>query len=161
MNQVFEISRAAPQDIIHIIRFIRELADYERALELVDATEEDLKKALFGESPKVWADICRCDGEPIGFALYFFNFSTWVGRHGLFLEDLYVSPEHRGSGAGKALFKHLARVALANDCGRFEWNVLKWNEPAINFYEAFGAKSQSEWVGYRLSGSALAALAGA
>ena len=103
--------------------------------------------------------MCYDRDTPIGFALYFYNFSTWLGRHGLYLEDLYVTPEHRGKGAGKALLKHLARIAVAEGCGRFEWSVLDWNQPAIDFYESMGAKPQSEWVGYRLTGDALRALA--
>jgi GNAT superfamily N-acetyltransferase len=99
------------------------------------------------------------DNEPIGYAVYFFNYSTWLGRHGLYLEDLYVSPEHRGAGAGKALLKHLAQLAVAKGCGRFEWSVLDWNEPAIRFYQAIGARPQDEWVGYRLTGEALEAFA--
>ena len=159
MNQVFDISPAEPGDTGHIMAFIRELAEYERALEEVVATERDLSDALFCDNPRVFADICRLQGNPIGFALYFYSFSTWVGRHSLFLEDLYVTPEHRGCGAGKALFQHLARVAVSNNCGRFEWNVLNWNQPAIDFYESFGAQPQSEWLGYRLTGSALHHLA--
>lgn len=159
MNKTFDISRAREADGGEILRFIRELAEYERALDDVVATESQLREALFCENPRVFADICRLQGTPIGFALYFYNFSTWVGRHGLFLEDLYVTPEHRGCGAGKALFQHLARVAVSNNCGRFEWNVLNWNQPAIDFYESFGAQPQSEWLGYRLTGSALHDLA--
>ena len=159
MKSDFEILRAVPEDITVIMRFIRELAEYENAIDLVHATEDDLSKALFGAAPRVWADICRRNGEAIGFVLYFFNFSTWTGRHGLFLEDLYVSPQHRGCGAGKALLSHLAQVALKHDCARFEWNVLDWNKPAIDFYESLGAEPQSEWVGYRLTGAALTALA--
>ena len=103
--------------------------------------------------------MCEINGQPVGFAVYFLNFSTWLGRDGMFLEDLYVSPEQRGKGFGLALLKHLARIAVQSGCGRFEWNVLDWNEPAIRFYEALGAKAQSEWVGYRLEGQALADLA--
>ena len=99
--------------------------------------------------------MCNVDGKPAGFAVYFFNFSTWLGKYGLFLEDQYVSPEYRGCGAGKALLKHLARLAVEKDCGRFEWNVLDWNKPSIEFYESFGALPQDEWVGYRLTGDAL------
>jgi GNAT superfamily N-acetyltransferase len=159
MKSVFEILQAKPEDVPIIMRFIRELAEYEHAIDLVQATEDDLNKALFGDSPKVWAAICWGNDVAIGFVLYFFNFSTWTGRHGLFLEDLYVSPQHRGSGAGKALLRHLAQVALKHDCARFEWNVLDWNKPAIEFYESLGALPQSEWLGYRLTGAALAALA--
>lgn len=99
--------------------------------------------------------ICSSNNQPIGYAVYFFNYSTWLGKSGLYLEDLYVSPEYRGVGAGKALLKHLAKIAVAKQCGRFEWSVLDWNEPAINFYQSIGAKPQDEWVGYRLAGPAL------
>ena len=150
-----QIREAQQDDCTLILQFIKSLAEYEKALSEVKATEQNLCDALFNDHPKAFALICSIDDAPIGFALYFFNFSTWTGKFGLFLEDLYVSPEHRGSGAGKALLKHLAGLALENDCGRFEWNVLDWNEPAIKFYESFGAKAQSEWVGYRLAGQEL------
>jgi GNAT superfamily N-acetyltransferase len=150
------IRPAEPADIGLILHFVRELASYEKALHEVVATEADLHAALFGhERGGAQAVICCKGDEPLGFAIYFFNFSTWLGKYGLFLEDLYVSPAHRGSGAGKALLKHLASLAVARGCGRFEWNVLDWNEPAIRFYESFGARPQSEWVGYRLDGKAL------
>lgn len=110
---------------------------------------------MFGANTTTKAVICTFNNEPIGFAVYFFNFSTWLGKHGLYLEDLYVSPEHRGVGAGKALLKHLASIAVSKECGRFEWSVLDWNEPAIQFYESIGAKPQNEWIGYRLAGKAL------
>lgn len=154
-----EISPATEQDCPAILNYVRELADYEKALHEVRATEDDLRSALFGDSPKAFALLCKVDGKPAGFALYFFNFSTWLGKYGLFLEDLYVSPDYRNCGAGKALLKHLAALAVANGCGRFEWNVLDWNEPAIKFYESFGAQAQNEWVGYRLSGEALSTFA--
>jgi GNAT superfamily N-acetyltransferase len=147
---------ATPDDLTLILDFVKELADYEKALHEVKATTQDLRSALFGEHAKAYCVICESDGKPAGFALYFYNFSTWLGKFGLFLEDLYVTPSHRGTGAGKALLKHLAKLAVDNDCGRFEWNVLDWNEPSIKFYESFGAKPQSEWIGYRLSGQALA-----
>lgn len=149
------IRPATHDDVALILRFVRELAEYEKALHEAVATGEQLDKALFGPDAKVWAVICEVDGAPAGFALYFFNFSTWLGKYGLYLEDLYVSPDFRGCGAGKALLRHLAGVAVEADCGRFEWNVLDWNQPAIDFYESFGAKPQSEWVGYRLTGKAL------
>lgn len=149
------IRKAGPQDCALILEFIKSLAEYEKALSEVKATEENLHTALFDDHPKAFALICSIDNSPVGFALYFFNYSTWTGKFGLFLEDLYIAPEHRGSGAGKALLKHLAQIALDSDCGRFEWNVLDWNEPAIKFYQSFGAKPQGEWVGYRLAGSEL------
>ena len=149
------IRPAERRDIGTIMQFIRDLADYEKALHEVLASEVDLEQILFGEDSRVEALICEIDGQAAGFAVYFFNFSTWLGKLGLFLEDLYVAPEQRGSGAGKALLKQLARIAVAGDCGRFEWNVLDWNTPAIEFYESFGAQAQSEWIGYRLSGQAL------
>lgn len=159
MPMTFDIAPATPNDVDTILGFIRELADYEHALDAVEASAADLHAALFCDNPRVWSDICRSDGRAVGFVLYFFSFSTWVGRQSLFLEDLYVTPAHRGQGAGKALFRHLAQVAIDNNCGRFEWNVLDWNRPAIDFYESFGAQAQSEWVGYRLTGEALEALA--
>ncbi len=150
------IRRAQASDTATILQFVKDLAEYEKALHEVAATEDQLREVLFCDNPRVEALICEIDGKPAGFAVYFFSFSTWLGKLGLFLEDLYVSPDHRGSGAGKALLKHLAQIAVARDCGRFEWNVLDWNTPAIEFYESFGAKPQSEWIGYRLSGQALA-----
>ncbi|MEE3156985.1 MAG: GNAT family N-acetyltransferase, partial [Pseudomonadota bacterium] len=132
-------------------------ARYEKAEHEVVATRADIEASIFGEQSTVRALICEADGQPIGFAVYFFNYSTWQGRRGLYLEDLYVSPEYRGSGAGKALLRHLARIAVTGGCGRFEWSVLDWNEPAIKFYESIGAKAKSEWVGYQLAGEALVA----
>jgi GNAT superfamily N-acetyltransferase len=153
------IRPATAADVPLIIRFIRELATYEKAPEQAVATEHQLEQALFCNNPRVYSVICEVDGNPAGFALFFYSFSTWLGVHGLFLEDLYVTPDYRGAGAGKALLKHLAQRAVREGCGRFEWNVLDWNRPAIDFYEAFGATPQSEWVGYRLAGDALAAFA--
>lgn len=149
------IRKACPEDCALILRFVRDLALYEKALNEVSATEENLRGLLFAEHPRVFALICEVDGEAAGFALYFYNFSSWLGRLGLYLEDLYVDPAQRGKGAGKALLQYLAKQAVAEGCGRFEWNVLDWNEPAIEFYESFGARPQSEWVGYRLTGKAL------
>ncbi|WP_097021558.1 GNAT family N-acetyltransferase [Chromohalobacter canadensis] len=150
-----EIRQATIEDSALIHRFITELAFYEKAENEVLATVADIENSLFGAESTTDAVICSFNNEPVGFAVYFFNFSTWLGKHGLYLEDLYVSPEHRGVGAGKALLKHLAKIALSKNCGRFEWNVLDWNEPAIRFYKSIGAEPQSEWVGYRLSGKAL------
>jgi GNAT superfamily N-acetyltransferase len=155
-----KIRQALETDCELILRLVRELADYENALPAVVATEADLREALFGNNPRAFGLIASVEGKPAGFAVYFFHFSTWLGKYGLFLEDLYVSPDYRGSGAGKALLKHLARLAVAEGCGRFEWNVLDWNQPAIDFYESFDAQAQNEWVGYRLTGDALTRFAG-
>lgn len=155
-----EIRQAMIEDSPLIHRFITELAIYEKAEDEVVATVADIEKALFDESTTTNAIICSVNGESVGFAVFFFNFSTWLGKHGLYLEDLYVSPEHRGVGAGTALLKHLAKIAMSKKCGRFEWSVLDWNEPAIQFYKSIGAEPQNEWVGYRLAGKALEEFAG-
>ncbi|AUH50340.1 GNAT family N-acetyltransferase [Chromobacterium sp. ATCC 53434] len=149
------ISPAEPQDAADIHRFITELAVYERAEHEVKAGVADIESTLFGSDATAQALLCRVDGELAGFAVYFFSYSTWLGKNGLYLEDLYVTPEMRGSGAGKALLRHLARLACEQDCGRFEWSVLDWNQPAIDFYQSIGAAPQSEWVRYRLAGQAL------
>jgi len=153
------IRPATAEDAALIIRFITDLAIYEKAEHEVIATESDIRESLFASDSTTEAVICHIDDEPVGYAVYFFNYSTWLGKHGLYLEDLYVSPEHRGTGAGKALLKHLAKIAVSKNCGRFEWSVLDWNEPAIQFYKSLGAKPQDEWVGYRLTGKALEDLA--
>ncbi|MFK7859302.1 MAG: N-acetyltransferase family protein [Granulosicoccus sp.] len=154
-----DIRKATINDASLILRFIMELAIYEKAEHEVKATESDIQSSLFGSNSGTEAVICSIDGTPVGYAVYFFNYSTWLGKHGLYLEDLYVSSTCRGFGAGKAMLKYLAKVALSNDCGRFEWSVLDWNEPAIRFYESLGAKPQNEWVGYRLTGKSLETLA--
>lgn len=146
-----QIRKATVNDASLILKFVTELATYEKATHEVLATEDDFKKSLFGESSTANAVICSRNDEPIGFAIYFFNYSTWLGKNGLYLEDLYVTPESRGSGAGKALLKHLAQIAVDKNCGRFEWSVLDWNEPAINFYKSIGAQSLDEWVGFRMT----------
>ena len=156
---LIEIRQATAEDSGLILRFITELAIYEEAEIEVIATEIDIKRSLFGGDSTTKAVICNIDNKPVGFAVYFFNYSTWLGKHGLYLEDLYVSPDYRRSGAGKALLKYLAGIALSRNCGRFEWSVLDWNEPAIQFYQSIGAKPQDEWVGYRLTGQALEELA--
>jgi len=153
------IRPARAEDSALILRFITDLAIYEKAKEAVIATETDIRDSLFAEDSTTSALICELEDEAAGFAVYFFNYSTWLGKHGLYLEDLYVSPEFRGAGAGKALLKHLAQLAVSKNCGRFEWSVLDWNEPAIGFYKSIGAQPQDEWVGYRLSGKALTDLA--
>jgi GNAT superfamily N-acetyltransferase len=149
------IRRAVPVDVPLILRFIVELATYEMAEHEVEATEESLVRSIFGEGSVTKAAICEDDGEPVGFCIWFYNYSTWQAKKGLYLEDLYVSPSHRGRGAGKLLLKYLARTAVEEDCGRFEWSVLTWNEPAIRVYESMGAEPQSEWMRYRLAGDAL------
>ena len=153
------IRPALPADTDLILRFVRELAAYEHAEHEVLATPEHVQRTLFAPEPKVFGLVCLDGDTPVGFAVYFFNYSTWQGRHGLYLEDLYVSPASRGQGAGKALLQRLAQIAVAQDCGRFEWSVLDWNTPSIAFYESLGAQPQNEWVRYRLTGAALQALA--
>lgn len=153
------IRAATPDDVDTILRFVRELAIYEKAEHEVLATPEHIHQTLFAPEPRVFGLIALDGDTPVGFAVYFFNYSTWQGRHGLYLEDLYVSPAHRGTGAGKRLLQHLAQIAVAQDCGRFEWSVLDWNTPAIDFYESLDAKPQSEWIRYRLTGQALQNLA--
>ena len=153
------IRPASRDDAALILRFVTELAIYERAEHEVKTDVAGIESSLFAEDASASALICERDGQPIGYAVYFFNYSTWLGRNGLYLEDLYVTPEARGTGAGKALLKHLARLAVSRGCGRFEWSVLDWNEPAIRFYEALGARPQEEWTTYRLAGDALRALA--
>ena len=154
------VRAAEPGDVATILRFVRELAEYERAADQVVATEALLGEALFGLAPAAEAVIAERDGEPVGMALYFFNFSTWSGWRGLYLEDLYVTPDARGSGAGTALLRHLAGVALDRGCARFEWQVLDWNEPALRFYEGLGAAAMDEWRLHRVTGEALRGLAG-
>lgn len=149
------IREANPSDGDTIFQFIRELAIYEKAEHEVITDFEHIQNTLFCENPKAHALICESGGVAVGFAIYFFNYSTWLGKYGIYLEDLYISNEHRGSGAGKALLKRLTQIAVAKDCGRVEWSVLDWNKPAIDFYEALGAKPQEEWIVYRLTGDAL------
>jgi ribosomal protein S18 acetylase RimI-like enzyme len=155
-----EIRPARIGDVALILRFIKELAAYENAEQEVVATEVSLRASLFGERRHAHALICSVAGVEAGFAVYFFNYSTWQARHGLYLEDLYVSPAYRNAGAGKAMLQHLARIAVKEGCGRFEWSVLDWNEPAIAFYRSIGAAAMDEWVRYRLAGAALAKFAG-
>jgi GNAT superfamily N-acetyltransferase len=141
---------------------IRELAEYEKALEEVRATEEQLCEALFGERPAAYAHIAEsAEGEPVGFALWFLNFSTWRGVHGIYLEDLYVRPLARGGGYGKALLRELARICVERGYERLEWSVLDWNRPSIDFYEALGARPQDEWTVYRLTDATLSQLGSA
>ena len=154
------IRDATPDDVATILRFIRELAKFEREADKVVATEALLHEAMFGERPVAETVIAERDGVPLGMALFFHNFSTWTGWKGLYLEDLYVTPEARGSGVGGALLKHLAGIALDRGCTRFEWSVLDWNERAIEFYRSVGAVAMDEWTVNRVSGDALTKLAG-
>lgn len=149
------IRPATAADTGQILHFIRALAIYEKAEDQVEATPETLAASLFGPGSPSRALVCEQDGQAIGFAVYFFNYSTWQAKKGLYLEDLFVLPSARGQGAGKRLLRHLAGIAVAEGCGRFEWSVLDWNQPAIDFYQAIGARPQSEWVRYRLAGPAL------
>lgn len=160
MTHKIDIRPANVNDVPLILGFIRELAIYEKAEHEVVATEADIRQSLFGADANARALICHVNGAEAGFAVYFFNYSTWQGRRGLYLEDLYLSPGHRHAGAGKALLQHLARIAVAQGRGRFEWSVLDWNEPAIQFYRSIGAQPMDEWVRYRLAGPALAEFAG-
>ena len=146
-----KIRPATPEDIPTILQLIRDLATYERAPDEVTATEKQLNEVLFGERPTAEV-VLAFEGEaPAGFAVFFHNFSTWLGQPGLYLEDLFVRPEMRGKGYGRALLAHLAQIARDRGCGRMEWAVLDWNEPAIQFYEALGAKPMHEWTVFRLT----------
>lgn len=149
---------ATPADVPAILSLIRELAEYERLLDQVVANEAALQRALFGERPFVEALVSIVGDETVGFALFFHNFSTFLGKPGMYLEDLYVRPAFRGRGLGKALLTEVARIAVERDCGRMEWSVLDWNEPSIRFYESLGAKPLSDWTTYRLIGEALHSL---
>ena len=153
------IRPAAPTDISVIRALIVELAVYEREPDAVEASEADLHAALFGDRPLAEAVLAEHGGEIVGLALFFTNFSTWAGKGGLYLEDLFVRPQARGLGLGKALLVHLAGIAVARGYGRFEWSVLDWNTPAIDFYRALGATAQDEWTVMRVDGAALARLA--
>ncbi|MEM9555845.1 MAG: GNAT family N-acetyltransferase [Acidobacteriota bacterium] len=153
---------AREADVPTILRFIRELAEYEKLLDEVDADEDSLRRHLFGVTRHAEVVIARDDasGEDIGFALFFHNFSTFRGRPGIYLEDLYVRASFRGRGAGLALLRHLARLARERDCARIDWAVLDWNRPAIEFYDRLGARPLEDWITYRLTGEALERLAG-
>lgn len=149
------IRPAVRTDAAQILAFITELAEYERARHEVIATLADIEHSLFDEGSTVHSLICEREGQAVGFAVYFYSYSTWLGRNGIYLEDLYITPEQRGGGAGRDLLRHIAREAVENRCGRLEWSVLDWNEPAIGFYKSLGAEPQDEWVRYRLDGDKL------
>ena len=150
---------AAVADVALVLRLIRGLAAYERLADEAVVTEADVRRSLFGEQPQAEVLIAEIDGDPAGFALFFHNYSTFLGRRGLYLEDLFVLPSHRGRGIGRALMARLARLATERACGRFEWWVLDWNQSAIRFYESLGARAMSEWTVYRLTGEPLERLA--
>lgn len=153
------IRPALAADVPLILDFIRRLADYENLSQDVSATEQQLLDTLFAEKPAAEALLAYADGQPAGLALYFQNYSTFLARPGIYLEDLFVLPALRGRGIGRALLVEIARIAVARGCGRFEWAVLNWNAPAIGFYESLGARAMNEWTVYRLSGDALRKLA--
>lgn len=149
------IRRAARPDAKLILAMIAELAEYEKALHEVVASQQDIEESLFAAESKSEALICEIDGEAAGYAVFFTSYSTWLGKNGIYLEDLYVSPRFRGHKAGKTLLRHIARLAVARNCGRLEWSVLDWNQPAIDFYKSLGAVPQDEWVRYRMEGKVL------
>jgi GNAT superfamily N-acetyltransferase len=158
MRADFRIRAATPDDVPVVLELVRELADYERLSHLVTATEEDFRTALFGPQPAAEAVLALEGDTAVGFALYFHNFSTFLGRKGLWLEDLFVRPAFRHRGYGKALLLHLARLAAERGCGRFEWAALDWNTPAWEFYRARGATPLEDWTMFRVTGEALARL---
>ncbi|MGX1105755.1 MULTISPECIES: GNAT family N-acetyltransferase [Bradyrhizobium] len=153
------IRRARPDEAGLVFSLVRELAEYEKLLHEVHASEADIADALFGADPRLYCDIAEWNGEPAGFAVWFVNFSTFAGRHGIYLEDLFVRPALRGEGIGKALLVHLAKQCLANGWSRLQWAVLDWNAPSIAFYKSLGAELMDEWTICRVSGEALSTLA--
>ncbi|UAL10253.1 GNAT family N-acetyltransferase [Caulobacter segnis] len=155
------VRTATPADASLIHQFILDLADYEKLLDTVTASLADTTAALFGEAPRAFADIVEIDGQPVGFSLWFYSYSTFVGRHGIWLEDLFVRPAARGSGAGKALLANLARRCVDEGLGRLEWSVLDWNAPSIAFYDSLGAAAMDEWIIRRLTDDGIRELAGA
>jgi GNAT superfamily N-acetyltransferase len=158
-NHSISIAPATPDDVPVILGFIRGLAEYEKLAHACVATEDDLRRTLFGDRPAAEVLIARIDGTPVGFALFFQSYSTFLAKPGIYLEDLFVLPEHRGRGAGKALLMHLAQIARERDCGRLEWSVLDWNAPAIEFYNRLGATVMPDWRICRMTTPGIAALA--
>ena len=155
MGSSFVIRPAEPGDAAAIWRFVQELAEYEKLSHVVEASAADLARDLFGPSPRVFCDLAEAEGEPVGFALWFYSYSTFKGRHGVYLEDLYVRPDQRGSGLGRALLTTLAGVADQHGYARVEWSVLDWNAPSIAFYRSLGAEPMDGWTVFRLTGPAL------
>jgi GNAT superfamily N-acetyltransferase len=156
---MLQIRNAGPEDVGLILSFVRKLAEYEKLTHQVQATEEMLGETMFGARRVAECVFAEWDGEAVGFALFFHNYSTFLGRPGIYLEDLFVDPPHRGQGIGKALLAHVARVAVERGCGRLDWSVLDWNEPSIGFYKSLGARPLAEWTTYRMTGEALGKLA--
>lgn len=154
------IRQARPEDATAIYDMIYELAVYEKAPQEVVTTPDEIRETLFAPGSKTEALIAESEGKAVGYAVFFTSYSTWLGRNGIYMEDLYVSPDYRGQGAGIALLKNIAQCAVQRQCGRLEWSVLDWNQPAIDFYLSIGALPQSEWVRYRLDGEALLKFAG-
>ena len=153
------VRRARPDDVPVVVSLVHELATYEREPEAVVATEQHLRDALFGDNPKAFCHVAEDDtGEVVGLAVWFLNFSTWLGTHGIYLEDLFVRPEARGAGHGRELLTELGRIAVEQGYGRVEWAVLDWNEPAQGFYASLGAKPQDDWTVWRLTGDSLKTL---
>jgi GNAT superfamily N-acetyltransferase len=159
MGQEIRIREASSEDVLLILAFIRELAEYEKLSHEVVATEETLRESLFGDRKAAEVIFCEIDGVPAGFALFFHNFSTFLGRQGIYLEDLYVKPEMRGKGIGTLMLSYLARIAKERKCGRLEWWVLDWNSPAIEFYKSLGAVPMDDWTVQRITGKSLDLLA--
>ena len=155
------IREATPADVPAIMQLIHDLAEYEKAPQEVETNEVEIAAALFADQPKVFAHVIDLDGEVIGMAIWFLNFSTWLGKHGIYLEDLYVKPEYRGRGYGLAILKFLAALCVQRGYGRFQWWVLDWNTPSIEFYKSQGAIAMDEWTVYRVSGEALKTLGNA
>jgi GNAT superfamily N-acetyltransferase len=153
------IRRARPDEAGLVLSLVRELAEYEKLLHEVEATEAMIGEALFGSNPRLFCEVAEWNGEPAGFAVWFINFSTFSGRSGIFLEDLFVRPAQRGKGIGKALLAHLAKQCVANGWSRLQWSVLDWNAPSIAFYKSLGAELMDEWTGCRIDGPALQTLA--
>jgi len=150
-----KIRPARKEEVGKVLQLIHDLAHYEKAPNEVEATEKELLATIFIDNPKVFCDVVEVDGEIVGMAIWFLNYSTWQGKHGIYLEDLFIKPEYRGHGYGKALLKHLAKICDEKGYGRFQWWVLDWNSPAIEFYRSLGAVAMDEWTVYRVSGNAL------
>ena len=151
----FHIRAARREEVGVVLELIKNLAEYEKAPDQVEATEKELLTTIFADDPKVFCDVVEVEGAIVGMAIWFLNYSTWQGKHGIYLEDLIIKPEHRGHGYGKALLKHLAALCEERGYGRFQWWVLDWNSPAIEFYRSLGAEAMDEWTVYRVSGQPL------